>query len=379
MLKIPSISTSTAHWERATIIPAGGTGTGHATNDGIKGGSSSALSEMLYAYDVGEDPPYLTCEAIKNKRFYELLCHNLELPAYMGLSENLTTKDLDEIVDRIREELEYHDCPEVFVITSGTDAMEQVAKYVNDKLGDLIRAKGVKVILTGANRDLTKPDTDIWDNLEFAFESGFREDIISGVYVAFHNRLIPAELVAKEPFNGIEMNYISKKDPKYWSAVLKSNLSDINIIRKLWWKLGIRDKAARSVATYPVNVIRENHKFVRGYVNSNSIRAVLFTLYHSSTANTIDDDNVSVAKLVSDFEDDGVLTFAVTENGEPVNLTPTAYETSVKLGKAGLRGLNMTRNVALAKLWMTACGSNNQIVERMQTDFVGEMGPKHFV
>lgn len=383
-MRIGEILTSQSYWEKTAVVIAGGTGSGHATAHGIVAGGACSFSEDLYSnnytdrpgrWHVEEPPSYTRKNAIRNKEFYRLFCKNLPSNAsYLGLSENITKEDLERIVDDIKEVVEEYNPPELILVTTGTDAMEQVARYINKELGDLIRKKGVRVILTGANRDLSRDDTDIWENLEFAFESGFRKDIIPGVYVAFHNSLTPADLVVKEPFNGDEMNYISRSSPRYWSSVLRHNVKDLYTISRLWWKLGWKDQAANTVVDYPVNVIRENHDEFRELLKSNPVRAVLFILYHSSTANTLKDKpEMSVAKLAQDLRDEGKRVFAVTENGEPVNLTATAYETSVRLAEAGVIGLgNMTRNVALAKLRMCARGTDEEFMQKMSTSYVGE-------
>ena len=363
--------------EMIVAIPAGGTGTGFATERGIVGMSGArVLRDQEYPLEITETPPYLRNGAIKNKQFYKFLCQILEEPVYIGLSENLTQEDLDNIVERIREDnLNIPRPPKVIILPTGTDAMEQVAKYIDKKLGKEIREKGIKVILTGANRDLSKPNTDIWENLEFAVESGLREDIIPGVYVAFHERLIPVDLVVKEPFNGDEMNYISKRHPKYWLAKAKAGAKDAYYISKLAFSLGIHTSAPHKVMHYPVNVIRPNHEKFLKAVKLHCPNTVIFEGYHSSTANTLENrPEMSVAKLGADLATDGVAVFFVTETGEPVILTAEAYETSCKIGKAGVKGLgNTSKNVAYAKAMLCAKGNKTDIESTMTTNIAGEL------
>lgn len=374
-MRASEILTSQWHWDRAEVIPAGGTGSGYSSSNGIRGGNATSLSDMLFAENLGGTPLYLRRKAIRNKRFYELMCRSMQMAAYIGLSENLTKEKLDEIVDQIRDTIESKKPPEVILVTTGTDAMEQIARYIDKKLGGLIRSKGIRVVLTGANRDLSKENTDIWENLEFAFESGFRKDIVPGIYVAFHRRLVPVDLVVKEPFNGIEMNYISRRSPRYWLASMRQTARDALVISRLWYKLGLNAEASRRVVDYPVNVIRENHDKLREKIKREYIMAVLLILYHSSTANTLDEcPEMSVANLAKDLRRQGINVLAVTENAEPVNLSAEAYETSVKLAEAGVKGLgNMSCRVAFAKMAMSASsGTNEEFISKMSTSYVGE-------
>lgn len=288
--------------------------------------------------------------------------------AYTGLSENIDQDYWTNIARAVKNALETN--PKTIIVTHGTDSMEQTARFLQKELGELLTQKGTQVILTGANKDLSDPSTDAWDNLGFAFDSA-RNAGKAGVYVAFHRKLIPAELVVKEPFNGTEMNYTALDDRKYLEAKWIQGKQADEITTKLRAKLD-KPILQEGVIEYPVNIVRSNHQDFIDYVKQNNVKAVLLVLYHSGTANTENPD-LSVAELVKDLrETNGVVFFGVTENGEPVDLH--SYETSVKLREAGVVPLyNMNKAVALAKLQMVADGSPHQIMDSMLTNNVGEI------
>jgi L-asparaginase/Glu-tRNA(Gln) amidotransferase subunit D len=264
--------------------------------------------------------------------------------AYTGLSENIDAHYLDQISQTVAGALERN--PHSVVLTHGTDSMEQTARFLQSRFIEQLRARNKRMIQTGANDDTSTPNTDVWDNLAFACISA-AGDAEPGVYVAFHGKLIPADLVVKEPFNGKEMNYASREDPAYQEAVQQQQKQAQQLIRRLEEMYG--HERSDGIVDYPVNVIRPNHQQLLDYVSSNPVRAVLLTLYHSGTANT-ESPETSVAELARKLsEERGIVSFAVTENGEPVNFG--AYETSIKLKEASIVPLgNMLHDVALARL-----------------------------
>ncbi len=290
--------------------------------------------------------------------------------AYTGLSENIDERYLEQIGEKVGNALGRS--PRSVIVTHGTDSMEQTARALQARFGDELKTKKAKIILTGANDDISAPNTDAWDNLAFAFEST-SSDAEPGVYVALHHKLIPADLVVKEPFNGVAMNYASSNDPAYQEAVRKQRERSQLLINELEASYG-RKAEGTGVVDYPVNVVRPSHQELLDYIEANDVRAVLLTLYHSGTANT-ETPKLSIAELANKLSNErGVFCFAVTENGEPVNFG--GYETSVKLHEAGIVPLgNMLHDVALAKLRLTSTSvSGDDLIGEMQTNRVGEIG-----
>lgn len=288
---------------------------------------------------------------------------------YTGLSENMDEEYWEQIEGGVTTALDRD--PNAVLITHGTDSMEQTARRLQRRLKDLLAVKNAKIIVTGANDDLSHPQTDAWDNLDFAFQST-KNDAEPGVYVAFHKRLIPADLVVKEPFNGSEMNYVSMEDPEYIEAVKAQEAESNDLIVRLQRTLGpIEEEGA--VVEYPVNVIRANHEAFIDQLNTSDIRSVLLILYHSGTANT-EKPELSVSDLVRRLrEDRGIVFFGVTENGEPVDLH--SYETSVRLREAGVVPLyDMPKDVALAKLRLLYSNLPvPQLIREMLRNRVGEI------
>lgn len=292
---------------------------------------------------------------------------------FTGLSENMEPEDCDKIEEKILDALERD--PRGVVVTLGTDAMEQVARRLDtEEMRQLLADKEARLILTAANDDISSSMTDAWDNLEFAFESAVGNSH-AGVYVAFHQKLIPAERVVKKPFdfeNDHSMSYIANDDPEYFAALQKQKVQEDQIITDM--EAAFENKTYNNgIVSYEVNVVRQNHDALLEYVNSHSIRAVLLTLYHSGTANT-ENPQSSVASLVERLRlEKGIVFFGVTENGEPVNLR--GYETSVKLREAGVVPLyDMPKAVAQTKLRLIDGETTGaQLVTAMLTNKAGEI------
>ena len=177
--------------------------------------------------------------------------------AYTGLSENMDEEYWNEIEGATQRAI--NNDPNGVVITHGTDSMEQTSRRLQRRLKEQLRQRGIKVVITGANEDLAHPKTDAWDNLTFAFESCDAEQE-PGVYVGFHRRLIPADLVVKEPYNGSEMNYISMEDPEYIQAVETQRAQSAEIVARLNETIGADPSRAEYVLEYPVNIVRINHE-----------------------------------------------------------------------------------------------------------------------
>lgn len=284
--------------------------------------------------------------------------------AYTGLSENINEEAWQKISSMVKGSLLKN--PNGVVITHGTDSMEQTARRLDSEFQEELRTSQTKIILTGANEDLSDLNTDAWSNLSFALQSaaGSAEP---GVYVAFHGRLIPAEKVIKEPFNGSEMNFASVDDPEYLAKLQESRQlvrQQIESLEAFYEKAMVEQQ---DIIDYPVNTFRPQHNELLEYVKKHDVRAVLLTLYHSGTAHT-QNPELSVANLAKRLAKDDVAVFAVTENGEEVKFGN--YETSVLLEEAGIIPLgSLDHDVAYAKLCLASPTlRGNDLITEVTTD-----------
>lgn len=347
---------------KTEIIYAGGTISSLATPQGYReGGHAVDLLGELY---------------LRNPHLKDNLQLGKTEVAFTGLSENMDENYWDGIESMVERALERN--PKTIIITHGTDSMEQTATRLEAKFKAILRVNGAKVILTGANNDLQHPDTDAWDNLIFALQCS-NSNVEAGVYVAFHRKLIPASLVTKEPFNGIEMNFASKEGSDFLEKTRIKKKHIQQIITELKSAYSKEDtNSLTKIIRYRVNKVRTNHQEFLSKICSDT-KVVLLTLYHSGTANT-ENPKLSIADLIKKLRvEKGLVFFGVTENGEPVDLH--SYETSVKLRLAGLVPLyDMLDDVAFAKLKLIPNNlTKTQIVKEMLTNKVGEIDSSNII
>lgn len=294
--------------------------------------------------------------------------------AYLGLSENITPEHWTTIAAAVKHELQ--ELPSAILITHGTDSMEQTARYLQRTFVARLRQQSAHIVLTGANQSTDEPSTDAWDNLEFSLRSCTKH-VPPGVYIAFHQRLIPAGYAVKEPFNGTAMNYIDKRSPDHKRAMTKASQRARMLITNLK-RENTNLPHKRNVVDYAVNLIRNNHDAIRRDIQLKHADAMLLTLYHSGTANT-ENPTASVARLVEETRTRyGIVVFAVTENGEPFDLH--AYGTSTDLREAGVVPLyDMLHCVALAKLRLLPDMSKSALIDAMLTNQVGEIDERRIL
>ena len=337
------------------VVYAGGTISSMVSPESYReGGHAQDLMELLHKHNPELD---LNIE-LSDKRY-----------AYTGLSENLTYEDQREIAGSVAEGLAKKS--DGVLVSHGTDSLEQTALLLQEEFDKDLKQSRKKVIITVANHDLDHPETDAWDNLQFALES-FSAELPGGVYVAFHGKLIPADEVVKMPYNyhGFA-TFTSVYDPEYATAQERQKAVDTAQITALHEKMGSRPASGEAML-YDVNVIRPNHQALLDYVATHNVKAILLNLYHSGSANVVTPGQ-SIVELVQRLrEEKGIVFFGVTENGEPTDLH--AYETSVKLREAGVVPLyNMSRAVAEAKLKLVADEDPDMMVVGMLKDRVGEI------
>jgi len=260
------------------------------------------------------------------------------LDAFGGLSENMTPEIQSDFLKLAKVAISSLGAKSI-VVTHGTDSLEHTAKFLYEQLQSTCIEKGVKIVMTGANHDTSHPQTDAWDNLTLAIKTSTDIMTPSGVYVAFHDQIIPGNTAVKEPFNDVSMNYRDKYSAEYANLALAQELNDQRMIGKIERHFKSPTKSDY-VTTEKVNRVglSLNPDKYKGK------RVVVFQLYHSGTAITEGDS--SVAKLIAELGNRNTICLAVTENGEPVNLM--GYETGVKLKEAGLIAMPGSMTLATA-------------------------------
>jgi len=294
---------------------------------------------------------------------------------YSGLSENINFSVLQKIWRSVEDAL--NSAPERIIITHGTDAMEQTARYLEKKIKSTKKNIKTKIILTGSNYSPDSPHTDVWENIRFSIIKKISKLNNNFVFIAFQKRLIPSLLTVKEYYLGKPMSYISKTDRSYLAIKKRYMKNVINIINILKKRVSSEiDKSG--ILFYEVNIIRKNHNLLLKKILTNPYRVILFKLYHSGTANTVDPKS-SVSALVKKLTQQGIVCFGATENGEPTNLH--LYETSVELLRSGMVPLyDMKFEVALNKLYLLGIKKNNfsrsEIIDKMLTNYGGEINEK---
>jgi L-asparaginase/Glu-tRNA(Gln) amidotransferase subunit D len=364
-------------WQDAYAVFAGGTITSRKTNNGRAAGSVERLIQAINRYSAESN--YFDRDLLGN--LCTLLKSSNSREAYIGLSENLNERNLQDIKRDI--EFALNENKKLILVTCGTDAMEQVAKYIDKELGNLAKEKKAKVIFTGANHDYDDLYFDGGRNVVFAYSEGSKIETQPGAYIAFEERLIPASEAVKEPFITAEpfnkypfMRYDSINSSEYDRRKTYQDVTSAVMIDNLEQVLHITEKESSAVIDYPVNVIRKDHEDFLKQITPET-RAVLFTLYHSGTANA-DENNpdASVALLAKKLREKNIVPFAVSENGELVTLR--AYETSTKLKEEGVVSLcDMQKEVALAKLRMAVqlaeIKTSSNLIDFMLTDVAHEI------
>jgi len=294
---------------------------------------------------------------------------------YSGLSENINFSIQNKIWQSVKNALSCS--PARIVITHGTDTIEQTARFLENKLRSYKKQITTKIILTAANYPPDSLGTDVWENIRYAITKKISHSDKYFVHIAFQERLIPSTQAVKEYYLGRPMMYISKTDQHFFKIkkqYLYKVSHQINILKKRI-SSGF-DK--NGILFYEVNVVRKNHNLLLKKIQTNHCKVVLFKLYHSGTANTVDPES-SVSVLVKELTKKGVICFGATENGEPTNLH--LYETSVELLRSGMVPLyDMLFEVALYKLYLLNIEKNSfsrkEIIDKMLTNYGGELNVK---
>lgn len=346
--------------QSVAIIFAGGTISSLANSEGTR--ISGKVFDLLEKLNENAPGSYKNLNVTKSEVIYS------------GFSENMTKKDHQNILKIINKTLD--NGISRIVVTHGTDSMEQTARFLDKKLRKRLEKNDVIVALTGSNDHAGSANTDAWDNLRLAINEGkkFNE---GGVFIAFHNRFVPAVDAIKNYFDSGEMNYVPKSSFEYKQGLKRFTKQVVNTNNNL--DKIIKNKIEGfSVMEYDVNLIRIGHKKFLDMVFKLKPKAIVFKLYHSGTANTTDSKS-SVSKLVERLTKSGIVCFGATETGESTDLH--LYESSIELLKSGMVPLyDMLQPVAVHKLQLMRIKENNlsrkEIIEKMMQNLAGEIDEK---
>lgn len=303
--------------QSVAIIFCGGTISSVANTKGLRiGGKAFDLLEKLAEVMPGS---YRSLNITKSDIVYDGFSENMTDETRKKLLE-VVVKNVDQGVSRI-------------VITHGTDSMEHTARFLQRELAKKLNRTKTVIVLTGSNDHAGSEATDAWNNLKEAINEN-RNYRKGGVFVAFHGQFLPAAEVAKEFFDGKEMNYVSNKTLKYKLDIKKYNVW--KELKKKFIKKNYFQSYEPNILEYQVNITRTNHTELLSKLETKKPDAILFILYHSSTANVLD-RNSSVSDLIRRLSKMKILCFGITENGDPTDLSK--YPSSVELKKSGLIGI----------------------------------------
>lgn len=344
-------------YQSVAIIFAGGTISSIADDRGVR--VSGKEFELLEKLNLNASGSYKNLNVTKSEIVYS------------GFSENMTSQHHHIILNSVNAHLNVGYSR--IVITHGTDSMEQTARFLHKKIGNKLKKSGITVVLTGSNDHIDHDFTDAWDNLRFSINHE-HSSLQGGVYVGFANKMIPGDEVVKMYSIGKPMSYTSKFSSEYRTNVIafQNIVKDFN--NKLERKLKTTPEL-EGIMEYDANDIRKNHDFFLKEVDRIKPKVVLFKLYHSGTANTLDKKS-SIADLIEYLNKKDIICLCATENGEPTDLH--LYETSLTLENSGLIPLyDMLYPVALHKLRLLNIRKNqlekNEIIDEMLNNYVGEI------
>jgi L-asparaginase/Glu-tRNA(Gln) amidotransferase subunit D len=230
-----------------------------------------------------------------------------------------------------------------------------MAKFLSKELEEELSEKNIALVLTGANDDISKPETDAWRNMALAFETFQKEE--SGVFICFGEQAIRATDAMMLPFDGKAMKIGSKKNQQYWKAFHKKERSREHFLIETMERLGCSVYFANSVN------LANQEEFIQK-IDDKNIKIAIFVLFHSGTAN-VRDEFRSIANFVRILREDlRVVCFGGAENGEMTTLN--SYDTSVTLRKAGLVPLyDIDYYIALLKASQLTSLTKSEAIDEM--------------
>ena len=366
-----------------------------------------------------------------NSSYYYHAVHEVlaQTPVFIGyddLSENLDRQKVKHILSVLEDALRRGH--EIFFMPTGTDASKDLLKTVDgwllrnknwltkrvDKSG---RRKSAAVIGFGAEDPLLTLKADGWNNLTNAvcrvLSCLNSKNAYFGAEYCFHERvsdpchLVNGPYVDEETKASIRRAYLKgvpaqhvSPDPNYQSNRTGFYHSEDHIYRALWdaqhrKERDLIEKLNEKIGTYPphfspkgyypdtpsicysVNRIRDDHNDLFESIEPGRTNSVLLTLYHSGTAYAAENKEISVPELARKLRAQGIVTFAASENGVPVDFGDGSYITSKRLKEAGIIPLfDMLLGVAGEKLRVLSLKhSGVDLIQRMLTNIAGEITP----
>ena len=321
-------------WRNTITLPEGGTLLANGTEDGLTGGS--------FNEKVNGDSERIS--NLEGSRAFEVY-------SYTGLSENTSISVLGKIKKAAKSCIGA-DHYKLILLLLGSDAIALILKELKKTLLKLCEKYDMKIAGAYGNAPLNNPKTDGWVNIETGVIGGNDKSIPPGVYLGSNGSLIDAEFaehtpfISLDPYKDTQMTFMDSRDLKY-----KERLDFIErISEQQIANLGLNTTENDSVLVYRVCEIRKDLSELRDLIQKKKPKAVVLVLYHSGTANTNPHTpKANVAKLVAEFQKQGIMFFGITNNGQPTDLT--LYETSTALRSSGvIPAYDLLSQVAVAKV-----------------------------
>ncbi len=323
-------------WRTTITLPEGGTISASSTKNGLTGGSLSRKVGGLCT-------PSERNANLEGSRVFEGY-------SYTGLSENISISVLDKIEKTVKSCMD-EDHYRVILLLLGSDAIKLILKEFKETFLKLCQKYNMKIAGAYGNQPLDHPQTDGWVNIGTCVIGGHDVKLPPGVYLGSNGNLIDAEFaehtpfISLPPYDDTQMTFMDIRDPQY-----QERLDFIRTISKQKIsELGLNTTENDNVLIYRVCEIRKDLSELRSLIREKKPKAVVLVLYHSGTANTNRyTPKANVAKLVAEYQKQGIMFFGLTTNGEPTDLT--LYETSTALRKAGVIPVYDEGTIAVARI-----------------------------
>lgn len=264
-----------------------------------------------------------------------------------NMTQQLWLRMRDDIVQAVQQ-----GCSGV-VVLHGTDTLAYSAAALSFLLGGL----GVPVVLTGSMRPAVQPNTDAWDNVFGALTAIQR--CTTGVYVYFHQRLLPGTQVSKWHSDADDAFRVLGRD--------EQQLERGAIPSELGFHVARQPVSLAVVPFYPgfqASVLQS--------VLDTGVKGVVLECYGTGTGPTEDEQLLVLLRRATAL---GVVVVGISQC--PIgSVLPGQYAAGSLLVQAGMLPSGaMTREAALAKLFalLGAGVSADALPTYWLTNFCGEL------
>lgn len=140
---------------------------------------------------------------------YKAIIDPDEVLIYPGLSEDITSRDLDNI--EVNTVGAINNSPDInsFIMFIGSDRTEDIGFYLHNNLSAELKRHNIKIFLVWANNPV--PDPEVLIHCERALRAS-REDLEGGVYMVSGTSIFPVIYAEKETWDGKPMKYFNIED-----------------------------------------------------------------------------------------------------------------------------------------------------------------------